>query len=330
MSAYSYGHSRTAVSDEISLYKTLILSVLLHLLLLLTLGHAIKALDEAMAEKAKAEEEQQDRDVTFVFVDTPEQAQESPVKQVSPYFSDKNLAASNQSAPDKMALGQPYQEGQTEVPNMSSPRTQPPGQPQPQAPQQQQQPQPQPQPPQPEPQRTPQDNQPQPVEGGQSKQYDAMRELEALSKLTPPKKEQQFLPPSSPSGPSGGPSEPESPRFNNRDSRAQYGAGFSLSTYNWNWAPYLKELKKKIESNIYPPPAFYMGLARGRTFLRFKIMPDGTIKDFELIGYSGHESLKNTSVKAIESSLPFLPLPSDFPEEFLELRVGFYYNENIQ
>lgn len=308
-----------AISDEVSLTKTLIVSVLLHLLLLLMLGRGIKALDEAMAEKAKeqAEQQQQQNDVTFVFVDTPEDAQESPVQQVTPFFSDKNLAAANPSAPENMALGQPYQEGQTEVPNMPS-QAQPPGQPQPQpAPPRQQ-----------EPERT-QENQPEPVEGGESKQFDAMRQLEAMSRLTPPKKEQQFLPPATPSGPSGAPSEPEAPRFDNRDSRAQYGAGFSLSTYNWNWAPYLKELKKKIESNIYPPPAFYMGLARGRTFLRFKIMPDGTIRDFELIGYSGHESLKNTSVTAIESSLPFLPLPSDFPEEYLELRVGFYYNENI-
>lgn len=315
MNSHAYRHpGGTAVSDETSLKKTFALSILLHLLLLLTMGKVVEGLDEKTIERLLEDERQQE--MTFVFVDTPEDAVESPVPQVSPLFSDRNLAASNPTAPADLPMGSPYQEGSSPLPEMSNDPA-PPGQPQP-IPVQPQESIPE----------NREETPPESVDGGESRQFDAMRELEAMSRLAPPRKEQQYLQPPA-TEPPGAPSEPERPRFDNRQSRAQYGAGFSLSTYNWNWAPYLKELKKKIESNIYPPPAFYMGLARGRTFLRFKIMPDGTIRDFEVIGYSGHESLRNTSVTAIESSLPLLPLPSDFPEDFLELRVGFYYNEFI-
>jgi outer membrane biosynthesis protein TonB len=73
-----------------------------------------------------------------------------------------------------------------------------------------------------------------------------------------------------------------------------------------------------------------MGLIHGRVFLRFRIQQDGTLTNFELITYTGHETLKNTSVHSIRASFPFLPLPSDFPEDYLEITAGFYYNEFIR
>ncbi|MEA2063893.1 MAG: hypothetical protein U9P14_09370, partial [Gemmatimonadota bacterium] len=182
-----------------------------------------------------------------------------------------------------------------------------------------------------------QSQEPEPVEGmAQTRQpaLEELRGLEAISRLAPPQKEKPLIEPPQPQGQAGtgqgAPSAPVAPRFHNRQSQAPVGSDFRLSTYNWNWAPYLKELKKRIMSNIYPPPAFYMGIAHGRTFLRFKIMPDGTITNFELLTYTGHESLKSTSVNAIEGSIPFLPLPSDFPEDHLGITAGFFYNEFIR
>jgi len=300
------------VSDEISLKKVFILSILLHLLLLLIpLRVVIKDTREALADELKKEIDR----MTFIFVETPEDAVESPVEQVTPFISDKNLAASSPEAPTELSEGLPYQEGRSEIAAML---------------------------PEPTPSSTPRgatdgsQQQPEEVPDPQSREqdaasFDAFRQLEALSRLAPPKVEEKPLTqPQQPQADQSRPYAPSAPRFDSPRSRAPLGADFRLSTYNWNWAPYLKELKKRIESNIYPPPAFYMAMARGRTFLQFRIQQDGSITDFKLITYTGHESLKDTSVNAIKASVPFLPLPSDFPEDFLEITVGFFYNEFIR
>jgi outer membrane biosynthesis protein TonB len=308
------------VHDEISLKKTFAISILLHILLLLVPLHLFmdSAADEARAEQAEAEK-QRDK-MTFIFVDTPEDAAESEVEQVTPFISDKNLAASNTEAPPELAEGMPYQEGRSEIAAMTPepvPAAAMPGMPD--SPQQQQQ----------------EREQVQPEQQETGTAADPLRQLEALSRLTPKEQEQQPQPPQPaqqqrPQGRQGRPPMPTAPRFDNRQSRAGVGSDFKLSTYNWNWAPYLKELKKKIESNIYPPPAFFMGLIHGRTFLRFRIHKDGSMTDFVLITYTGHETLKNTSVHSIKATFPFIPLPSDFPDEYLEITAGFFYNEFIR
>ncbi|MFQ5772553.1 MAG: energy transducer TonB, partial [bacterium] len=85
-------------------------------------------------------------------------------------------------------------------------------------------------------------------------------------------------------------------------------------------------LKKKVEHNIFPPPAFIrMGIISGETLLRFKIYPNGEMKDLEVLEYKGHETLMQTSVRAIEISAPFAPLPSNFPEAYLEVTAKFHY-----
>ncbi len=307
------------MSDEISLKKTFLISILLHLLLLLVpMGLFMdSAADEARAEQERAEK-QRDR-MTFIFVDTPEDATESEVEQVTPFISDKNLAASNPEAPQELAEGLPYQEGRSEIAAMTperQPSTATPGMPD--NPRQQQQ----------------EREQVKPEQQETGAVVDPLRQLEALSRLTPKEQEQpqppQPLQQQQPQGRQGRPPMPNAPRFDNRRSRAGVGSDFKLSTYNWNWAPYLKELKKKIESNIYPPPAFFMGLVHGRTFLRFRIQRDGSMTNFVLITYTGHETLKNASVHSIKASFPFIPLPSDFPDEYLEITAGFFYNEFIR
>lgn len=300
------------MSDEVSLKKVFVLSILLHLLLLLVPLHmVIKDTREALAEELKKEVDK----MTFIFVETPEDAVESPMEQVTPFISDKSVAASNREAHPELAEGLPFQEGRSEIAAMM---------------------------PEPTPSSTPlgvtdgsseqlEDRQQQSSEQTEASSFDAFRQLEAMSRLAPPKvEERQLAQPQQPQGDESRPYAPSAPRFDSQRSRAPVGADFRLNTYNWNWAPYLKELKKRIESNIYPPPAFYMQLARGRTFLQFRIQQDGSMTDFKLITYTGHESLKDTSVNAIEASEPFLPLPSDFPEDFLEITVGFFYNEFIR
>ncbi len=112
----------------------------------------------------------------------------------------------------------------------------------------------------------------------------------------------------------------------NQDSKSLDTGGLSFNTYNWDFAPYMLALKKRIGQNIYPPPAFTMlGLINGSTICRFRIYPDGRMEDLKVLRYQGHKSLMQTSHTAIEISAPFPPLPRDFPEPYLEVTCRFSY-----
>lgn len=118
-------------------------------------------------------------------------------------------------------------------------------------------------------------------------------------------------------------------RYDNQDSRAPDMGGLSFNTYDWNFAPYMLALKRKVERNIFPPPAFTrMGMISGESTIKFRIYPDGTVKALEVIGYDGHKTLMETSYSAIKVSAPFNKLPADFPEPFLEVTAKFTYSNN--
>lgn len=102
--------------------------------------------------------------------------------------------------------------------------------------------------------------------------------------------------------------------------------GLAFNTYNWNFAPYMLELKYRIRRNIFPPSAFtHLGMISGETLLRFRIYPDGRLEGPAILGYRGHKSLMETSKTAVEISAPFPPLPKDFPEQYLEITGKFHY-----
>lgn len=116
------------------------------------------------------------------------------------------------------------------------------------------------------------------------------------------------------------------PGWQNSDSRAPELGSFSLNTYAWDYAPYLLWLKDRVQHNIYPPPAFtQMGIISGRTILRFRITRDGVLQNLTVLGYEGHKSLMETSLRAIQTSAPFRNLPKDFPEPYLEVTALFDY-----
>jgi len=110
------------------------------------------------------------------------------------------------------------------------------------------------------------------------------------------------------------------------ESRVEESGGLSFNTYDWNYAPYMLELKNKIQRNLFPPLAFsQLGIIDGNTLLRFKIYPDGRLVDLQILGYQGHRSLMETSANAVTVSNPFRRLPEDFPKEYLEVTARFLY-----
>ena len=112
----------------------------------------------------------------------------------------------------------------------------------------------------------------------------------------------------------------------NLASRALEEGGLQLSTYNWNFAPYLQYLKERIQSHIFPPAAFTrLGIIDGESKVRFRIYPDGRLEKLEVLDSKGSELLLKTSTQAVELSAPFKALPDDFPDPYLEITGLFAY-----
>ncbi len=128
-------------------------------------------------------------------------------------------------------------------------------------------------------------------------------------------------------GSSSAPPRPATPlTYENETFNVDKLGGLAFNTYEWDFAPYMLYLKKRIQQHIFPPPAFTkLGLIQGHTLLRFRIYPDGHLGDVTLLSYKGHKSLMETSLNAVNISAPFKPLPRDFPKDFLEVTGSFWY-----
>ncbi|NOX37438.1 MAG: hypothetical protein GXO78_07870 [Calditrichaeota bacterium] len=111
-----------------------------------------------------------------------------------------------------------------------------------------------------------------------------------------------------------------------KDFDAELVGDFALSTYKWQWAPYMLEFQRKLKRHWYAPPAYYrLGLIYGYTIVQFKIDRQGKLHDLRVLRQVGHHSLEESSVNAIESTFPFLPLPDDFPDPYLTVTMKMIY-----
>lgn len=110
-----------------------------------------------------------------------------------------------------------------------------------------------------------------------------------------------------------------------RSSSARGIEGFSLSTYAWDFAPYMLEVKRKIERNINPPTLFFMGLIDGRYLIKFVIERSGNVRAITVLESNGSKTLEETSSNSIKFSNPFKPLPDTFPEKELVVTGKFRF-----
>jgi hypothetical protein len=107
--------------------------------------------------------------------------------------------------------------------------------------------------------------------------------------------------------------------------RASIG-GIQLSTTEWDFAPYLLDLKRRIKQKWIPPIAFTaLGAIHGYTWVRFRIYPDGRMEDAEVIETEGHDSLHRSSLERGEGRGAVSRASQGLPGSFLEIEFGFYY-----
>ncbi len=304
--------AQSARAQSLIIAAALAISLMLHLLALI---FAVPALtqwmiardygEEAFAQKSLEKLIMQRRNFSFTIVETPESARRTSAPKEAEHRSDKNAAAQNPYASSNLPLGKPFATGSLpdadtppspaailgQAPNATSSETM--------------------------------------GDGTSSDETAATKNAtEGRPAITNGASNFRrefltggpyFLP-----GQSGGISTEAG--MDNTQSRAPDLGGFSLNTYEWDFAPYMLWLKNHVQRNIYPPPAFtHMGIISGRTVLRFRISRNGKFLGMELIGYDGHKSLMETSVRAVQLSAPFRELPQHFPKDFLEVTAHFEY-----
>lgn len=284
--------------------RIILLSVLLHLLFLalwdsavrLDLAALIPAVPAPPPQAAPLVFDLQPPDLPREVIATPDDARTTSTPQKADFLSDKNALARNQEpAPPLPETGEPFSRG--DLPSHDLPAS----------------------PPVPEQPLRPEPARPE-AQAGDERQIDGAETEASAGRVMPQEQPTDTAP--------RRPLRFDLPGVPHRqlEGRAAEEGGLSFNTYDWDFAPYMLALKRRIGRNIFPPLAYSMlGMIDGDTMLRFKIYPNGRLADLELLGYRGHRTLMETSRSAITISAPFPALPADFPKPYLEVTARFSY-----
>lgn len=246
------------------------------------------------------------------LVETPEDARTETPKDAQ-FLSDKNARAQDLSADKNLQTGLSYSEGRSDYKTFAgaNPAAAPP--------QEQQQ------------EEQEQDSKDNAAKDDKSGELDAVPGSDALqySPNTAAQQRKKFsrkLLQSAEVSPQARGAFSDDENWNNSASSAEALGGVSLSTYEWDYAPYLFYMKKRIREHLYPPQAFILlGAISGQVTLRFILRRDGAVRDLEFIDSEGHKSFIDPSLNSIRASDPFKPLPQNFPDPQLELTWTFIF-----
>lgn len=107
------------------------------------------------------------------------------------------------------------------------------------------------------------------------------------------------------------------------------GVDVLSDTMGWDYGPYVQRVVWDTERAWWPiiPESARPPLDKqGKVMIRFKINPDGSVRDMILEGPSGDVALDRAAWAGITGASPFPPIPKAFKGPFLELRFYFLYN----
>ena len=94
-----------------------------------------------------------------------------------------------------------------------------------------------------------------------------------------------------------------------------------------DFKPYLIRILATVRRNWFAviPESVRLG-RRGKVTLQFAIDRSGGVPKLVIATPSGAESLDRAAVAGISASVPFPPLPKEFPGQQIRLRFAFQYN----
>jgi TonB family protein len=260
----------------------------------------------------------QQKDMTFLNLPPDAQRHVKPRRQAPP--SDKNrIAQSAHPTLDRKTLQQLEAMKRAGPPQPTAPQPAPPqAAPQPSAPQPPQQAEAQPASPPPPPNQQSLLNAPKPAptkpsfDTGPQTAGDAIRQAERNAARNP-----------------GGSSGDYGQNAPSQHQAMQMGPDIISDTMGVDFGPYMSRVIAATYRSwlpIIPESARPPLDKQGRAGIRFKIYPDGSVKEMILEFPSGDVSLDRAAWGGITGASPYPPLPKEFKGPFLELRFGFFYN----
>jgi TonB family protein len=116
---------------------------------------------------------------------------------------------------------------------------------------------------------------------------------------------------------------------NGQNFSADGGVQILSDTKGYDFGPYMNGVLNRVRSNWLIPDRAMFG-AKGRVIIDFTITKNGDVVDCHIISESGERSLDGAAKSAIDTSNPFQRLPAGFSGNELQLRFGFYYNIPVE
>ena len=101
----------------------------------------------------------------------------------------------------------------------------------------------------------------------------------------------------------------------------------SLNTLAWNYAPWLERFRNQLMQRWFAPSAYYLGILKegGWGLFEVEISRSGKVLRLDRLDEQGHPSLAKAAEGALRNMVPIEPLPADFPEPTLILRIRMFY-----
>lgn len=132
--------------------------------------------------------------------------------------------------------------------------------------------------------------------------------------------------PSTPPSTRSGNADVSQPAGNTPNANALPLGDITLSTTEWDYAPWLQAFRRDVFERWHAPSAYYLGLIHGWTLVELRIDRSGALREMRVLdGDVGHRSLQEAAEYAVREAAPYLPLPDHFPDEFLTLQIKFVY-----
>jgi TonB family protein len=104
-------------------------------------------------------------------------------------------------------------------------------------------------------------------------------------------------------------------------------SSFQFDDKGIDFSSWLRRFKLQVTGNWIPFIPRSAMVNHGRVFLQFWVHKNGTISDVRVVLPSEFSEFTRVAEGAILSSNPTAPLPADYPDDRMLMRVGFFYNE---
>ncbi len=100
----------------------------------------------------------------------------------------------------------------------------------------------------------------------------------------------------------------------------------SIDSPDENFAPYLRKIKKKIESGWSYPHQAFARQEEGTSAIVFSLGNSGALVASKLVTSSGHDLLDHEAIRAVQAAAPFEPFPETIAFSRLNIQATFRYN----